>query len=295
MSYNRTALTILSLLIACTLLANGGDKAFKLPKHVKENFVLIPGGETMIDGEKLVVDEFYMYRQEITNLDYREFLFYLGEHGSEEQLSIAKHDTAAWHLDDSDFSPFAQTYHEHPAYEEYPVVTISHEAAVLYCQWLTERLNEDPTNPYTVEARLPTQAEWIRATRPNDPMAVYAWGGPYLRNAKGQYLCNFYNTGAESITRDPDTGELTVVRNGSNAALRAAHVGPAPALSFEPGLSGAYNLNGNVAEMLTEPGIAMGGSWRSPGYDVRNESAMPIDRPSPEVGFRPVLIFKAKE
>jgi formylglycine-generating enzyme required for sulfatase activity len=56
---------------------------------------------------------------------------------------------------------------------------------------------------------------------------------------------------------------------------------------------GLCNLNGNVAEFISE-GFAMGGSWKSDGYDVRNESKFNITSPSVEVGFRPVFSVKAK-
>jgi hypothetical protein len=45
-------------------------------------------------------------------------------------------------------------------------------------------------------------------------------------------------------------------------------------------------MSGNVAEMLNEKGIAKGGSYNSPGYDVRIESKMNYNDASPEVGFR---------
>jgi hypothetical protein len=53
-------------------------------------------------------------------------------------------------------------------------------------------------------------------------------------------------------------------------------------------------MNGNVAEMLADSDQAAGGSWRSPGYDIRNESLMPYDDASPEVGFRPIAVLVKK-
>ena len=49
---------------------------------------------------------------------------------------------------------------------------------------------------------------------------------------------------------------------------------------------GIHNMSGNVAEMISEKWIAKGGSYNSPGYDVRIQSKMNYTEASPEVGFR---------
>jgi formylglycine-generating enzyme required for sulfatase activity len=63
----------------------------------------------------------------------------------------------------------------------------------------------------------------------------------------------------------------------------------APVKSYWPNAFGVYNLNGNVAEMIAEKGIALGGSWRDTGYDVRSSSETTYKEPSPSIGFRMVL------
>jgi hypothetical protein len=51
-------------------------------------------------------------------------------------------------------------------------------------------------------------------------------------------------------------------------------------------------MNGNVAELVSDVDKAMGGSWNSAGYDVRNESFVSFQQPSSTVGFRPVIIWQ---
>jgi formylglycine-generating enzyme required for sulfatase activity len=65
----------------------------------------------------------------------------------------------------------------------------------------------------------------------------------------------------------------------------------APVKSYYKSRYGLYNMNGNVAEMVAEKGVAMGGSWKSPGYDVRNESSVQYNGACTTVGFRPILKF----
>ena len=51
---------------------------------------------------------------------------------------------------------------------------------------------------------------------------------------------------------------------------------------------------GNVAEMTSIKGLAIGGSYINAGYDVRIESTCEYNQPSPAIGFRPVITLIAK-
>ena len=55
---------------------------------------------------------------------------------------------------------------------------------------------------------------------------------------------------------------------------------------------GLYNVCGNVAEMVAERGIAYGGSYLDPGYDIRIDSEKRYDGPSPLIGFRVIAVRK---
>ena len=52
--------------------------------------------------------------------------------------------------------------------------------------------------------------------------------------------------------------------------------------SHHPNGFGLFNMSGNVAEMVAERGIAYGGSYLDPGYDIRIDSEKPYDGPSPK-------------
>jgi len=59
--------------------------------------------------------------------------------------------------------------------------------------------------------------------------------------------------------------------------------------SYSANKFGLYNVCGNVAEMIVNEGIAVGGSWNSTGYDVRVMSVKKYFEPNPFVGFRPII------
>ena len=66
----------------------------------------------------------------------------------------------------------------------------------------------------------------------------------------------------------------------------------APAESYYPNKFGIYNMSGNVAELVSDDTVAMGGSWNDTGYDVRVESEQPATQPKSTIGFRMVATIE---
>ena len=115
----------------------------------------------MLDGTStkprpVTVSSFWMDRSEITNVEYREYTDWMklvfagaGTEGTardnEEYYSLYEKslpDTTVWRSKFSYNEPLVEMYFRHPAYNNYPVVGISWEQAMAYCQWRTDRVNE---------------------------------------------------------------------------------------------------------------------------------------------------------
>lgn len=192
--------------------------------------VPIPGGSFTIGsmGEdiarrinpsrQVAVSSFYMDRHAITNNQYRKFIDDLLapndldddddnasiDESSEEdnELSdeyIQKHlvpDMTRWQKDFAHqmADPMAEEYYAHAAFDKFPVVGITWEAARFFADWRTQYLNdyreENGLLPMP-RFRLATAAEWTRAARGGKEFAKYPWGGPYVRNEKGELMANF--------------------------------------------------------------------------------------------------------
>jgi formylglycine-generating enzyme required for sulfatase activity len=96
---------------------------------------------------------------------------------------------------------------------DHPVVHVSWNDAVAYCEWAGKRL--------------PTEAEWERAARGGLTGKRYAWGDELRPD--GEHRCNIWQ------------GEFPEHNTGGDGYL-----GTAPVDAYEPNGFGLYNVSGNV-------------------------------------------------
>lgn len=262
----------------------------KLPSE----FVSVPAGTVHItEGPTTVavaVQEFYMSKYEVSNLQYRNFYNEVAPALSERDRERIACDSAGWDTLTSSNQPMIQLYHRHPAFNNYPAVNISYEGAMAYCKWLQEKLSKE--NPeFEIEVTLPTYAQWIYAARGGRSQALYPWNTYHLRNNKGQKLCNFKSVNDYHIYRNRKTGKAEVAEFAGSPDLQTF---TSSVNSFKPNDFGLYNMCGNVAEMITEKGKALGGSWNDFGGDVHIMGQCNYERSAATVGFRPVILIVQK-
>lgn len=216
----------------------------------------------------------YASKYEVSNKLYVNFLNSLKQANKINELSIAQIDTLKWRDKLSYNEPYFVYYHTHPAYKDYPVVNISYEAATLFCDWLTEQYNSNPKKKFkNVKFKFPTETEWTIAAQAGDSLAIYPWTGKELRNKKGQLRCNF---------RRGNEDTMGVAGNLNDKADIIA-----PVISYWPNKFGLYNMSGNVAEMVSEKGIAKGGSWKDKPEFLRIDAKFNYDGSAQTfIGFR---------
>jgi sulfatase modifying factor 1 len=98
---------------------------------------------------------------------------------------------------------------------DHPVVHVSWNDAIAYCQWSA--------------TRLPTEAEWEMAARGGIEQAIYPWGDELM--PKGEHHCNIWQG---------DFPDHNTAADG--------HAGTAPVHVFRPNGYGLHNMAGNVWE-----------------------------------------------
>jgi len=137
---------------------NGGFEVAKsAEQRTGPGLVLIEGGrftmgriaqDVLLDWNNVprtvTVSSFYMDETVITNLDYREYLYWLRRVYTDypEVYRRALPDTLVWRSPMGFNDPYVQYYFRHPSYNNYPVVGVSWVQANDYCLWRTDRVNE---------------------------------------------------------------------------------------------------------------------------------------------------------
>lgn len=186
-------------------------------------FVLIPGGTFTMGTDnslaefkpphEVTLSEYYMSATEITNIQYKLFC----------DATNRNYPT----------DPVSNYFVDYP---DYPVVNISWYDAVEYCNWFSIQLGITPcydTSDWSCNFanngfRLPTEAEWERASRGLLSGMSYPWGND-LRSDSVNY--QDYNGDLDSLMANFDSGR-----------------GPTPVASFDSTNFGLYDIAGNVSE-----------------------------------------------
>ena len=94
----------------------------------------------------LTVSSFYMDKYEITTLNWNEYLHWLEVVFGEVAPNLvdkARPDHNVWREDMAYNDPYVENYFDHPAFSFYPIVGVTWEQAMAYCQWRTDRVNEN--------------------------------------------------------------------------------------------------------------------------------------------------------
>lgn len=252
-------------------------------EHIESWFTYVPSTTYKAEDERTISAKgFFMMRFETPNMLYRLFVNDLKASGKLVELEKALPDTNSWF---SGLDPYKEYYFRHPAYDKFPVVQVSREGVKLFCDWLNEKIKTVSLKTWKnkkVTFRLPTEIEWMVAAAGDNPEAIYAWKGNYLRNRDaygkknlggftGDYHANFCTINDNQVARN-EKGELMITdesRNQMTGGLMDNVFITAPVLSYWENGYGLFNMCGNVREMVQEEGFTKGGGWIDPGADLR--------------------------
>ncbi|MDO8998593.1 MAG: SUMF1/EgtB/PvdO family nonheme iron enzyme [Bacteroidota bacterium] len=242
------------------------------------SFTTIKNKSFIPPGTAQITETFFADETEISNFSWQEYEFWIkNKYGSLSQEHIsALPDTLVWREKTTTNEPYVKYYYRHLAYRDYPVVGISHEQAIAFCKWRTERVKEywyiKNKKEITLEYRLPTKEEWELIS--NHGKEFFLNGG---KNKKGEVMFNhrwmtdsIWKKYFEEHNKYPDV--------------------TAPTYSFWKNNFGLYNTFGNVAEMINEKGVSKGGSWRNLLEECRAGKEISYTEPTAWLGFRCVCV-----
>ena len=224
----------------------------------------------------------FMDQSEISNLHWKEYLAYLKQN-QPEQYEAHLPDTTVWASTLAYNDSYVANYFSYPGFHHFPVVGISYQQALDYCQWrskiVTETFTQNQKNKYKdyqIEFifKLPTTKQWEKAAQGN---ATNSYGFTELKpkeDKKNPYRANYHR---------PDTSNRhPLIQN-----LITEYI-----LAYPPNDLGYYNMIGNVAEMVAEKSIAKGGSWQDPLEDCAINKQKTYKNPQCWLGFRCICEVK---
>ncbi len=239
---------------------------------------------------------FYIARSEVTNLEYRTFLFDLLIHDQKEAFLIAKPHQELWLSAPGNVqrTKMKNEYFSDKHYNDYPVVNITPEGAELYCKWLIKINKQEDSQ---ISARLPYENEWIKAARSEKNVSVYPWGSDSIQNKRGCHLANFC---IKKLSDQLKTNMECTPKNKNAYASAEFMLGDSmmtcKVSSYNPNDNGLYCISGNVAEMVydnkTKTVKTKGGSWNSDFEHCKINSSEELSgavKANSMTGFRPIF------
>jgi formylglycine-generating enzyme required for sulfatase activity len=259
-----------------------------LEKFDKKVYTHLVSGSFDYQGKLTSVQSFLIQKTEVSNLEYRTFLYDLLIQGRKDDFLIAKPEQKNWsQISGLENTAFEESYFTHEAFNNYPVVNISREGAELFCKWLSQEVDkilDDKKKELFNDIRLPMREEWVMAASIEGKKGPYCWEGEKTTNSSGCYLANYKPLeGSDSTSYKADGGFYTVRVD-----------------SYFPNDFGLYNMNGNVAEMVyndikTKAAGTAGGAWNSNDEEIKILGPDPyagVTTANPAIGFRVVMTMK---
>jgi formylglycine-generating enzyme required for sulfatase activity len=162
--------------------------------------------------KRITVSGFEIDKMEVSNRQYREFI----ESLPAEQRAMMQPDPGAW--DRARSTSTYEAYFQSETFADHPVVAVTWQQALTYCE--------------NLDGRLPTEAEWEYAARSGQPGSIFPWPGFDTRAPDGSYLANF--------------------RPGRGMYAADGYAFTAPVDAFLQTPWGMHNVAGNVAEWVMD-------------------------------------------
>jgi formylglycine-generating enzyme required for sulfatase activity len=225
-------------------------------------------------GTVRLTENYFIDECEVSNLSWREYEFWVSRKygvGSPEHRAVLP-DSMVWKDPKAHSALHAAYYYTRKPWFHFPVVGISHDQAITFCKWRTERVKEMYYLKYkkeiNLEYRLPAESEWEFFAMPASGLLENGGVDPKHRL---KVNCVVDDSLAESGKSSVDV--TMEVRSLSKSRF------------------GQYHVFGNVAEMVAEKRVSKGGSWRHNIESGRAGKSIPYEKPASWLGFRCVCII----
>ena len=253
-----------------------------------------PPGTIRID------ENLYMDEVEITNLDWKEYLYFLEQDSSQKVWKSMIPDTTIFskgnkmvkhlHLDPSERFVHYKTYYDNPLHQMFPVLGVSHKQATKYCAWRSDLVNQQ------LQAIVSKKKSWRKLLGKDELTLVYR-----LPTAEEWEWAALGELDSLEFPMGYAEEQLDMLRFKENPLKDGnfAHEGiPFVEHVYKnspPNSLGLYGMMGNVAEMTEEKGIAKGGAFIHSKFRARASDIFQYKEPSHWLGFRCICEWEMEE
>ena len=275
--------------------------------HKSKLMKYIPSGTFEYKNTPTSVQAFYMHGSEVTNQEYKTFLFDLLIQDRKEEFLKAKPDQTQWIKDSRLDAQSLETrkimqdgYFSDKSFGDFSVNNVSREGAQMFCAWLTTEINNYNSEkgiPLINDLRLPEKEEWIYAASEGGKHKTYSWGTDSLTTThkkKKYFVANFsvnsYDGDLNSISLQENRGDTS----GVSTYYYMYYLYTAATWMEQKRGFGLMQMCGNMAEMVYENGVpgTVGGGWLSPASELKMSAEDPNSGktdPDLNIGFRFVV------
>lgn len=247
-----------------------------------------------------LIDNLFFDETEISNISYKEMIYwYKKKFGLNSEIvryilpvvnpiNISNEDTLLNTI------TYTFPYLNSAEYNNYPVVGITYNQAVLFCKWRSDRVNElyfvkenkiktDTNNiyfldslyeiPQKVKYRLPTKEEWEFAASGRLDTSKYKLG-----------YKNFFDK--NNIPKNLTLEYFEIQKQIFNDSISDNFPKTENVYFGEPNQLGFYNLIGNVSEIIQDENICKGLNWNTKTNDFLISKDFFYSEPNLWLGFR---------
>ena len=285
-----------------------GQIIVNLIKFNKDLYTKIPAYKTDYAGKAIILDAFTIRNVGITNLEYKTFLADLLAQNRREDYLKCRVMNENWTK--QCYYNLADIYFQDAAYNDFPVVNVSYDAAKLFCKWLEEETRvymlQNNLKLRPLQVRLPYDEEWVFAAREGYAKIAFEKGYNTIYDEAVGLVNKSFTNRVELVKKrvervDTLYGLYSTNRYGWSekdmtdffeVGLNCYKSGPLDTIYVER--MKVLGKIGHVSEMIPQKNTSRlwlsGLSWKNKEEYQKLENEFKTNTSSPFVGFRVVVI-----
>ncbi|MBK9734101.1 MAG: SUMF1/EgtB/PvdO family nonheme iron enzyme [Saprospiraceae bacterium] len=266
------------------------NKLLKITKNKPPNGVYVRNG-------------FYIDKTEVSNINYRGYLYFLKHRYSDQSLYFkALPDTTVWIKYDTCLVDLVYSYLRGPEYDDYPVVGISFQQAENYSKWRSDRVLEmllitNKIIPFNRKSEIDKvftiedfYSSYNRKYNTNDSLKYYIeFSIPTMDEWN---ISSIFQDSLFKVLKCKSEETIWYKKSIDWCTNKTMPLVPVNWGCRDSKLDLIYNMYGNVSEWLYPGQYSIGGSFNDDISEINSTSLKTVEKATSWLGFRNVSRWK---